>query len=78
MEELNRLARAAETLKPGAFYHRLRREVIALLAEGRPRTRVYSDLEVLRHLLEAEPDMEDTVLEVLDDLDGFCSPHMRI
>jgi hypothetical protein len=50
------------------------------LQSGTPRERVISELEALRSDLRAvgrEAD-DDVVLEVLDFVTGWCSPHVRL
>lgn len=58
----------------------LREVVQDLLAQGRRRETVLADLEYFQDVLqekEREED-EDIVLEVMDFLTGWCSPHMTL
>jgi uncharacterized protein (DUF1501 family) len=59
---------------------RLREEVQRLLAEGHDRNVLVAQLESFRqHLFEAGRDTdEDTILEVMDFLTGWCSPDVRL
>lgn len=59
---------------------RLRAVVADLIAAGADRERVQEQLELFRGQLRShdrDAD-EDIVLEVLDFLTGWCSPHQRI
>ena len=59
---------------------RLRDEVRRLVEQGHERDSLLEELERLRVTLqhEARDAEEDVVLEVMDFLTGWCSPHMRI
>ena len=59
---------------------RLSEAVKDLLANGYTRESLYDELENLRRTLREEnrEDDEDVVLEVMDFLAGWCSPHQRI
>jgi hypothetical protein len=59
---------------------RLRRTVARELESGVPRERLVAQLEDLRADLQANgrEDDEDVVLEVMDFLTGWSSPHMRL
>jgi hypothetical protein len=59
---------------------RLRETVRSLLAQDWTREQLLADLEHYRGLLrEAGRDEdEDVVLEVMDFLVGWCSPHMKV
>ncbi|MDQ4071013.1 MAG: hypothetical protein M3203_16315 [Actinomycetota bacterium] len=50
------------------------------LSEGSTREQIRNELEQLRRQLQAESREadEDIVLEVLDLIEGWCSPHMTI
>jgi hypothetical protein len=58
----------------------LRSTAQALLAAGNDRADVVAELERYRIVLQrrGQDDEEDTVLEVLDFLEGWCSPHMKL
>ncbi|MGH2583768.1 MAG: hypothetical protein ACRDJE_02505 [Dehalococcoidia bacterium] len=59
----------------------LTKAVRALLSQGRQdRDAIYSELEGLRVTIQAagRESEEDAVLEVMDFLTGWCSPHARI
>ena len=51
-----------------------------LIGRGRPSDTVLADLESLRGALRGEgrEEAEDIVLEVMDFVTGWCSPHARI
>ena len=59
---------------------RLSAVVKELIAEGQSRASLTDELEGLRTVLRGEgrEDDEDVVLEVMDFLSGWCSPHQRI
>jgi Asp-tRNA(Asn)/Glu-tRNA(Gln) amidotransferase A subunit family amidase len=69
--------RALASEKP---LERLRRAVARELEVGVPRERLIAQLEDLRADLRASgrEDDEDVVLEVMDFLTGWSSPHMRL
>ena len=54
--------------------------VRALVAQGQDRDRIYEELESLRTQLQKDgrESDEDAVLEVMDFLTGFSTPHARI
>lgn len=54
----------------------LRRAAEHELRSGTPRDQVVARLEALRPGLSGSD--EDVVLEVLDFVTGFCSPHVRL
>jgi hypothetical protein len=58
----------------------LRRAAERELHAGRPREEMIARLEELRTRLRdgGREDDEDIVLEVLDFVTGWCSPHMRV
>lgn len=52
-----------------------------LLDTGYPRDALYGDFERARNVLRrrgAHEEAEDTVLDVMDFLAGFCSNHMKL
>jgi hypothetical protein len=55
---------------------KLRDVVIALHADGIPKDDIIKSLEALRK--EVNEEDEDNILDVMDLLGGFCSPHMYI
>jgi hypothetical protein len=55
----------------------LREAVINLRAEGVDKETLLSELSQFRNHTDSD-ETEDVVLEVMDFLAGFCSPHMRI
>ena len=59
---------------------RLREVVQGLLVQGHERDAIAADLESFRSLLQesGRDEDEDIVLEVIDFLAGWCSPHMRL
>lgn len=58
----------------------LRSVVRGLLADGHDRERVLDDLDRFRDGLRAtgRDQDEDTVLDVMDFVVGWCSPHVRL
>ncbi len=59
----------------------LREEAAELLRSGYPRAELIDDLEHLRLLLRrrwGRENLEDEVLEVMDFVTGWCSPHMKL
>jgi hypothetical protein len=58
----------------------LRSTAQALLAAGNDHADVVAELEKYRTVLQArgQDDDEDIILEVLDFLEGWCSPHMKL
>lgn len=72
--------RLTEALRSSEPTTKLSEAVRALVAQGHERAALNTELERLRESLaaggrEAE---EDAVLDVMDYMSGFCSPHMRI
>ena len=61
--------------QPEAYSH-LRREMIELRLEGVSKDDIYTTLQALRS--QVTETQEDILLEAMDVLVGFCSPHMRI
>jgi len=58
---------------------RLRAVVKEALASGVTREAVLADLERLRvELRRDDPEREDVVLDVMDFVEGWASPHMRL
>jgi hypothetical protein len=59
---------------------RLTAVVRRLVTQGRDRESIYADLEQLRAILQRDgrDEAEDAVLEVMDFLTGWSSPHMKI
>ncbi len=59
---------------------RLREVVQRLLAEGRPREELLSDLDSIRATLRqaGQDEAEDVVLDVMDFVVGWASPHMKV
>ena len=55
----------------------LRQTIIDLRAEGFSKNQLQSELESFHSVVTNEAD-EDLVVDVMDFLWGFCSPHMRI
>jgi hypothetical protein len=55
----------------------LRQAVLDLRAQNVEKDTILKALESFRYVVENE-DEEDIVLEVMDFLVGFCSPHLRI
>jgi hypothetical protein len=73
----NRLADALASERP---FDTLRHAVQALVDRGEPPQRIYDQLEAFALQLRTagrETD-EDTVLDVMDLLVGYCAPDMRI
>lgn len=58
----------------------LRDEVRMALAQGQDREVVLAGLERLRQALDevGQAEQEDVVLDVMDFLVGWCSPHMKL
>jgi hypothetical protein len=73
----DRLTEAVGAMDPTVS---LTKAVRALLSQGQDRDAIYSELEGLRVALQAagRESEEDAVLEVMDFLTGWCSPHARI
>jgi hypothetical protein len=59
---------------------RLSEVVRGLVSQGQQRGSIYAELEKLRTTLQkiGRDEAEDAVLEVMDFLTGWCSPHMKI
>jgi hypothetical protein len=55
----------------------LRQKIVALRENGYDKEVLLAELEDFRSQVAHEAD-KDVVLEVMDCLSGFCSPHMRI
>jgi hypothetical protein len=72
--------RLTEALRSGDPTTSLSEAVRMLVAQGHKRATLYTELEQLRESLAAtgRESEEDAVLDVMDFLSGFCSPHMRI
>ena len=64
---------ALQADKPFDALHAVARR---LVAEGIDRQALISEMETMR--AEVADDAEDAILEVMDCLAGFSSPHMRI
>ncbi len=45
---------------------------------GLTQQRAYDDLRIVRQLVSDDPQLEDRVLELMDLVTGFCSPHARL
>lgn len=58
----------------------LRRLAQDLLNEGRSSDNVQSEFESVRQQLrkDGRADDEDAVMDVMDFINGWCSPHMRL
>jgi hypothetical protein len=72
-----KLIKALESEQPLEEFRSIVRD---LLAHGRSRDSIVSELEQLRSTLRAEGREEDeeTILDVLDAVEGWCSPHTKI
>ena len=65
-----------EILNQANAFSNLRTEMIELRVEGVSKQEIYAALESLRtQVTEAQ---DDIILEAMDVLVGFCSPHMLI
>jgi len=69
-----------EALSSDAPTERLRDVVASLVRGGTEREQIRQELEALRVQLQEQgrDEAEDVVLEVLDFLTGWSSPHMKI
>jgi hypothetical protein len=68
-----------EALRSEEPMWRLRELVQDMLTHGQDRNEILARLESYRSVLrEAGRDDEDVVMEVMDFLTGWCSPHMRL
>jgi hypothetical protein len=69
-----------EALKSEQPLEHLRRIVQGLLAQGQDRDAILKELENFRNVLRemGREEDEDIVLEVMDFLVGWCSPHMKL
>jgi len=57
----------------------LRQTVTCLFADGLSKETVVGSLEMLRReLQDGESELEDSILDVMDFVVGWCSPHMRL
>ena len=54
------------------------RQTVADELRSRGRDRVLTDLEELRELLAEHGENDDVVLDVMDFVTGWCSPHERL
>jgi hypothetical protein len=55
----------------------LREELIQMRSEGFSKENLLSELENFRQVIDSAA-IEDTVLDVMDFLSGFCSPQLSI
>ena len=65
-----------EILNRADAFSEMRAEMVQLRLEGVPKDAIYTTLQALRS--EANEAQEDILLEAMDVLVGFCSPHLRI
>lgn len=70
----------AEHSRPGALYLELRQLSRLLLYEGYSKKDLMEAFERVRTTLQerGQEDEEDTLLEVMDDLYGWCAPNSQI
>jgi hypothetical protein len=78
--EMDSVQQFEKALQGGQPTTCLREVVRGLLAQGYTRQTVLDELETFRRLLQQSGRLEDedVVLEVLDFLAGWCSPHMAL
>ena len=69
--------RFQEAFQQAAPLMALRQTIIDLRAEGFGKDKLLQELESFRSVVTAEV-AEDLVVDVMDFLWGFCSPHRRI
>jgi hypothetical protein len=72
-----RLDDLADAARRGG-YAELRHEVQRRLVDGVTAAELYEDLEAVRSMVDEHEEVEDSVLDVMDELVGWCSPHLRL
>lgn len=75
--QLEKLYREA---RPGTFLLEVRKLTRNLVGQGYRREDLLEDLEHYRFILRerGEEDREDDIVDVMDQLDGWCAEHARI
>lgn len=57
-------------------FNEIRTAIILAVEQGESKENILYELEKLRQIVDDA--QEDVILEVMDFLTGWCSPHMRI
>lgn len=75
-----RLEELAQESLPGAFLPRTRNLAVRLVQGGYSREELIAIFETYRTVLRdrGQEDLEDDLLDVMDQLDGWCGEHARI
>jgi hypothetical protein len=75
-----RLEELVQDARPGAFLPRARNLAIRLVQGGYSREELIEVFEGYRTVLRdrGQEDLEDDLLDVMDQLDGWCAEHVRI
>ena len=69
----------ASSSRPGTFYMELRKLTLALLSEGHGREELLDSYErVAPELQNQDEELEDEVLEVMAELEGWSAPHAQL
>jgi hypothetical protein len=75
-EAVQKLARSS---RPGTFYMELRNLTVKFLATGNSREVLLDSYEhVAKVLGDEDEELEDEVLEVMAELEGWSAPHARL
>lgn len=75
-----RLEELALESRPGTFLSQVRNLAFRLVHGGYPREELLTIFERYRTVLRdrGQEDLEDDLLDVMDQLDGWCAEHVRI
>ena len=77
---MKRLTSTRDILKSGGDESDIRAHLAKLISSGIDRDAIFAEMEELRSELRVRgrEDEEDTVMEVMDYLVGWCSPHNQL
>jgi hypothetical protein len=66
--------------RPGTFLPQVRNLAVGLVKRGHPREELIAIFERYRTVLRdrGQEDLEDDLLDIMDQLDGWCAEHVRI
>lgn len=75
-----RLEELSRESPPGTFLLRVRNLACKLVQEGYSREELFEIFENYRAVLQGreQEDLEDDLLDVIDQLDGWCAEHAKI
>lgn len=74
-----RVLELADSSRPGTFYKDLRGLTLGLFSEGFNREALLDSYERAAHELHGSAEeLEDEVLEVMAELEGWCGPSARL